>query len=309
MAHTTTISIASPELVADLRARLRGEVLADEPMSRHTSWRIGGPADLFVSPADEADLAELMRFLQQHRLPKLMLGGGSNMLVRDGGIRAVVVSLTKGLRAISIEGDLVVAEAGCRVGRLLTFCGARGRAGLEFLADIPGTVGGVVAMNAGAMGGELRDVARHVDFVLEDGSRMRIDAAAIPFSYRSGRIPPGSVVSRATLATTAADPEAVQQAVADIRKKRRAAQPQAPSAGSTFKNPAGDFAGRLIESVGLKGIRIGNAVISTRHANFIVNEGGASAADVLALIELAKREVHARCQIQLELEVKVVGEP
>lgn len=301
--------LLSPALRDELRAGVRGEVRSEEPMTRHTSWRVGGPAELFIEPADEADLASLMQFLHLHQLPKLLLGGGSNLLVQDGGLRLCVVSLTRGLRAIREEGDLVVAESGCRIGRLLTFCAARGRTGLEFLADIPGTVGGVVAMNAGAMGGELRDVVRWVDFVLADGRRERLAAEAIAFSYRCGRIPAGSVVVRAALQTRAGDPDEIQGKVSGIRRKRRAAQPQGPSAGSTFKNPPGDYAGRLIEAAGLKGRRIGDAVISPQHANFIVNLGDATARDVLALIQLAQDEVRARNGLQLELEVKVVGEP
>jgi UDP-N-acetylmuramate dehydrogenase len=309
MATSLAHDLLSPALRSELRARIRGDVRFEEPLARFTSWRIGGPAEAFVEAADSDDVAEVQRFAAAHTLPKLIVGGGSNLLILDGGVRGLVLSMTRGLRSIEEDGDLVVAGAGCRIGRLLTYCTARGRAGLEFLADIPGTVGGVVAMNAGAMGGELRDVARHVDLVYADGTSERVDAARIPFVYRAGRLPQGSIVVRAALETRADAPRAVQTRVSDIRRKRRAAQPAGASAGSTFKNPPGDYAGRLIEAAGLKGRRIGGAEISTRHANFIVNLGGATAADVLELIRIAREEVLRRFQVQLELEVKVVGEP
>lgn len=294
---------------AELRASVRGELRFDEPMSLHTSWRVGGPAEVFVSPADQDDLASLLRVAHAHGLPKLVVGGGSNMLVLDGGVPGLVVDTTVGLRKLRQEGSLVVAEGGCRVGRLLTFCATRGRAGLEFLADIPGTVGGVVLMNAGAMGGEVKDAARWIELALADGQRERIDAATVPFVYRRAPLPEGCVVLEAALETHDGEPRAVQARISELRRKRRAAQPQGASAGSTFKNPPGDFAGRLIEAAGLKGRRIGDAEISPRHANFIVNHGQATAKDVLALVQLAQETVRRMFQVELELEVKVVGLP
>ena len=296
-------------LRAELRARVRGAVRFDEPMRLHTSWRVGGPAEAFVAPADTDDLVETVKFAHGHALPKLLVGGGSNLLVLDGGIPGLVIDTTFGLRSLHQEGALVVAEGGCRIGRLLTFCATRGRAGLEFLADIPGTVGGVVLMNAGAMGGEVKDVARWLDIAREDGQRARIDATSVPFVYRHAPLPEGCVVLNAALETHDGEPKAVQARISEIRRKRRAAQPQGASAGSTFKNPPGDFAGRLIEAAGLKGRRVGDAEISVRHANFIVNVGQATAKDVQALVQLAQEEVRRSFQVELELEVKVVGLP
>jgi UDP-N-acetylmuramate dehydrogenase len=299
----------SPELCEALRACVRGGVAFDEPLARHTSWRVGGPADAFVSPADEDDLCAVMRFASAHALPVTLLGAGSNLLVLDGGVRGLTLSLSEGLRAIHATEVGVVAEAGCRVGRLLTFCAVRGLAGLEFLADIPGTVGGVVAMNAGAMGGELKDVALSIDVVLPGGARRTLAAGDVPFVYRATGLPAGAVVSRCTMRARVGDPREVQERITRIRKIRRAAQPAGASAGSTFKNPPGDHAGRLIEAAGLKGTRAGGAVVSERHANFILNEGSATAADVLTLIRTIQERVRAAFHVALELEVKVVGEP
>jgi UDP-N-acetylmuramate dehydrogenase len=297
----------TPAQRAQLARRVRGEVRFDEPLSRHTSWRVGGPADALVFPADEADLCAAVRFAAEEGLPKIVLGGGSNLLVRDGGIPGIALCLTRGLRRIDLAQGQVVAEAGCRVGRLLTFCIVRGLAGLEFLADIPGTVGGVVVMNAGAMGGELCDVARWIDVVLEGGAVRRLAAEEVPFAYRTSGLPPGAVVARAGLSVTSGDPRVLAERIGGIRRARRAAQPTGASAGSTFKNPPGDYAGRLIEAAGLKGRRVGAAVVSERHANFIVNLGGATATDILELIDIVQAEVRARFNVQLELEVKVVG--
>jgi UDP-N-acetylmuramate dehydrogenase len=305
----TATPMLGPALRQELRRRVRGEVRFDEPLSGHTTWRVGGPADALVCPADAADLCEVVRFAHENGLPRLVLGAGSNLLVLDGGVRGIVLALEKGLRRIELSGDDVVAEGGARVGRLLTFCAVRGRAGLEFLADIPGTVGGAVYMNAGAMGSEIKDVATSIGLVLADGRAELVDAAAIPFRYRESGLPAGSIVARCALRTTAGDPAEIQARISAIRKKRRALQPAGPSAGSTFKNPPGDYAGRLIEAAGLKGRRVGDAVVSERHANFLLNAGNASAHDVLALIRIIQAEVRSRFGVSLELEVQVVGDP
>jgi UDP-N-acetylmuramate dehydrogenase len=304
-------SLLNAAFQEELRSRVRGDVLFDEPLSKHTSWRVGGPADALISPADEADLAEVMRFAKSRGLPLCVLGAGSNLLVRDGGIRGLTLSLGKGLRSLRVADDMltVIADAGCRIGRLLTFCAVRGLAGLEFLADIPGTVGGVVVMNAGAMGGELKDVAAAIEVLLEDGTPQTLIVEEIPFVYRAAALPPGCVVTRAGLHVTSGDPALIQERISAIRRKRRAAQPTGASAGSTFKNPPLDYAGRLIEAAGLKRLRVGGAEVSERHANFILNTGGATAADVLALIDRIREEVWAKFNVLLELEVKVVGEP
>jgi UDP-N-acetylmuramate dehydrogenase len=298
-----------PTLREELAARARGEVRFEAPLSRYTTWRVGGPAEALVSPADEADLAEILRLASAHALPWFVLGAGSNLLVRDGGIRGMVISLERGLRRLDALDHLVVVEAGCRIGRLLAFCAVRGLAGLEFLAEIPGTVGGAVVMNAGAMGGEVKSVLRWVELLLADGTPRRLAAETIPFAYRRSGLPDGSVVTRAALQAKPGDPRQVQDRISFIRRVRRAAQPTGATAGSTFKNPPGDFAGRLLEAAGLKGRAVGGAVVSERHANFIVNRGGATAREVLELIRLMEAEVFARFQVRLELEVKVVGEP
>jgi UDP-N-acetylmuramate dehydrogenase len=282
----------------------------DAPMSRHTSLRIGGVADAVASPADSAELAAALRVCHAHRLRHTVLGNGFNTLVRDEGVDGLVLLVNKLRRVEERPGQLVRAEAGVSHSQITRFCIERGLAGLEFAAGIPGTVGGWVAMNAGIGSREAKDVVREIEVVSPTGRRRRhLKRRSLHFTYRALRgLAPGSIVVSALFVVGLADPEAVRAEVARKLAARSATQPlDVPSCGSVFKNPTGDFAGRLIEAAGLKGLSVGGAQISPVHANFIANTGGASAADVLALIDQTRECVERESGIRLETEVKILG--
>jgi UDP-N-acetylmuramate dehydrogenase len=297
---------AREALSRTLGERVRFEV----PMARLTSLRVGGPADAVATPADRRELAALLAICAQHRLPHQLLGAGFNTLALDGALAAVVIQLKHLRRLEERPGGSLRAEAGVSHSQVMRLCTARGLAGLEFTAGIPGTVGGWVAMNAGVPGRELVDVLIEAEVMSPTGRKLRhLPVAALAFRYRALRgLAPGSVVVSALLRVTPGDPARVQAEVDRLLARRAATQPLSiPSCGSVFKNPPGDFAGRLIEASGLKGHRIGGAQISPVHANFIANTGGATAADVLALIHEAEQRVRRTQGARLEREVRIVG--
>jgi len=300
--------IALEGLAEELRVKVRGKVLSHEPMARHTSFKIGGPADLVVIPEDAEDLKAALAFARSKGLPVFALGSGSNTLVRDGGIRGMVI-LPSGLQDMERQGTEVTAGAGVRVSRLLAFCSKQGLAGLEILSGVPGTVGGAVWGNAGAWDGSVADHLARVQLVTVEGDDLILARDVVPFAYRFSGLPRGSVIVRATFALAPGDPTLIRQRISRWLVRRNATQPvEFRSAGSIFKNPAGDYAGRLVEAAGVKGTRIGGAMISEKHGNFFVNLGDARAADVLALIALAQQRVRATAGIELEPEIRVVGE-
>jgi UDP-N-acetylmuramate dehydrogenase len=294
----------------ELREVLGDAVLFDVPLSRYTSLRVGGPADALARPGGRRELAGLLGVCRTRRLPHRVLGAGFNTLVLDGGLDGVVVQLGR-LRSIGERpGGALRAEAGVSHSQVTRFCGERGLSGLEFGAGIPGSVGGWVAMNAGIPGREIGDAVRELEVMSPTGRRVsRLARSALRFAYRGLRgLAPGSIVLSALLDVVLSSPEAVRGEVARLLARRAGTQPlDVPSCGSVFKNPPGDHAGRLIESVGLKGYRVGGAEISTVHANFIANRGGATAADVLALIEEARKRVEEASGVRLEPEVHIVG--
>jgi UDP-N-acetylmuramate dehydrogenase len=294
----------------DLRAGmagLRGEVRFDEPLSEWTSFRIGGPADALVVPADVDDLAQLVRLARAAKT-RIFVIGGTNLLVRDGGIRGIVVSLAK-LTAVKDEEDGVVyAEGGVGMPTLIKHAIGRSLTGLEWAAGIPGTVAGCVVMNAGTRLGEMKDSLKAVRLVDPAGRIMDMPAASIRFGYRRTTLPRGIVVG-VWLQLKPGSRVGIESVVKDYLRYRKNTQPLAlPSAGCVFRNPGQDSAGRLIESVGLKGARVGDAQVSEKHANFIVNRGHARAADVLTLIKQISRTVQAKTGVTLELELKIVGQ-
>jgi UDP-N-acetylmuramate dehydrogenase len=271
---------------------------------------VGGPADALVAVESRDELARVVAFCRERLVPVLVLGGGFNLLVRDGGVRGVVVRLA-GLRGIELDGEgQLRAEAGASHSQVTRFAADHGRAGLEFAVGIPGTVGGWIAMNAGTRAREVKDVVTAVELFDPASARVVTRARAeLAFHYRRTELPPGAVVLAAAFATTPDDPEAIRARQKQLLAERRATQPiDQPSCGSVFVNPPGDFAGRLIEAAGLKGAQIGGARISPLHGNFIVTKSGACAADVLALIERARTVVRERTGVSLETEVKIVGE-
>jgi UDP-N-acetylmuramate dehydrogenase len=288
--------------------RVRGEIVRDAPMAPRTSIRVGGPADLLVRPADPDALGELLRAVRELGVPLAVLGGGANTLVADAGVRGVVLRVPQDFPGESAGGEVLVLSAGAPTSRLPARANARGLTGMEFIAGIPGTLGGAVAMNAGTRIGEMKDIVSRVELAAADGVGF-VGAGALGFAYRTCRLPPGAVVTRVEVRLRPGDIAASQAAMREDRERRRRTQPlDRPTFGSTFTNPPGDHAGRLIESVGLKGHRVGNATWSDVHANFIVNLGGATARDVLALVRLARERVLERWGIRLETEVRFMGE-
>lgn len=286
---------------------LRGVVRVNAPLSEYTSFRIGGPADVLVEPADVEDVIRLVKQTHEQKLSLFVLGG-TNLLVRDKGIRGVVVSLAK-LRAIKEEsGSVLYAEGGVGMPTLIGHAIRRSLAGLEWAAGIPGTVAGCVVMNAGTRLGEMKDSVKAVRVVLTNGEVLDCPAESISFEYRRASLPVGIVVG-VWLQLRPGVRSDIEKVVKDYLRYRRETQPLTlPSAGCVFKNPANDSAGRVVEAAGLKGISVGDAYVSTKHANFIVNQGRASATDVLALIKKIRAQVARKTGVKLELELKLVGQ-
>jgi UDP-N-acetylmuramate dehydrogenase len=294
------------ELEEALGDRIRFEV----PMARHTSLQVGGPADALAMPTSREDLAVLLAICSTHGMPHQVIGSGFNTLVLDGGLDGVTIQLGKLRRIEERPGATVRAEAGVSHSQITRFCVDRGFAGLEFGAGIPGSAGGWVATNAGIPGREVRDRVREIEVMSPTGRSLRhMERRQLRFVYRALRgLAPGSLILSAIFGIALSTPAEVRAEVDRLLARRASSQPlDVPSCGSVFKNPPGDFAGRLIEAAGLKGHRIGAAQISPVHANFIANLGGASAADVLALIQTARTAVQQQTGIRLEPEVRIIG--
>lgn len=291
-------------------ASLRGRLLVNEPMSRHTSWRVGGPADRLYIPADLDDLAAFFKSLPPQE-PVHWVGLGSNLLVRDGGVRGTVIMTSGALNGLGILREGVVrAEAGVASAKVARFCAERELVGAEFLAGIPGTIGGALAMNAGAFGGETWKIVEAVETIDRHGERRTRRPTDYRIDYRKVVGPQGEWFVAAHLRLNAGDTVQGKSLIKTLLAKRGATQPtQLPNAGSVFKNPPGNFAARLIESCGLKGACEGKACVSELHANFIVNTGGATAADIERLISRIQATVENLHGVTLEPEVRVVGEP
>ncbi|MBI3810492.1 MAG: UDP-N-acetylmuramate dehydrogenase [Nitrospirae bacterium] len=288
-------------------AGVKGAVRFHESMRRHTSFRIGGPADAYIEPEDEAALCRLMLQARRAKVPVFVMGG-TNLLVRDGGIRGIVVRLTRLDRIEEYEGGLLYVEGGVGMPRLLQYALQHRLAGLEFAAGIPGTLAGSVVMNAGTRLGEMQDVVERVRMVTPDGEIRELSAGEVGFEYRRTRLPRG-IVAGAWLRLRWNPGSRMDAVVKDSLLRRKATQPLAlPNAGCVFKNPGGDPAGLLIEAAGLKGAQVGDAQVSTLHANFIVNRGRATARDVLSLIRKVGRTVEQTAGVTLQLEVRIVGQ-
>ena len=279
------------------------------PMAKHTTWRCGGAADCVFAPSSLDDLSSYLAGLSED-VPLTWLGRGSNVLVRDGGMRGVVIQLCEPLSEIVLEPPRVRALGGALCARLAMLTAAAGFGGLEFLAGIPGTVGGALAMNAGAAGSELWDFVESVETVDRQGVRHEFTSGQIKVGYRFAEIPAGHGVVAGTFRLEAAeDPAQPERRLRELMDHRRTTQPVSqPSGGSVFRNPPGGHAARLIEEAGLKGCRVGGAEVSRTHANFIVHEGAASAADIERLIEHVRDAVEQHSGVRLELEVRILGE-
>jgi UDP-N-acetylmuramate dehydrogenase len=288
---------------------LRGKLLREEPMARHTSWRVGGPAQRFYIPADVEDLAAFLRTLPPEE-PIHWLGLGSNLLVRDSGVQGTVIATGGALNKIAqVSPERVRAEAGVPSAKVARFCMNHGLTGAEFLAGIPGTVGGALAMNAGAFGGEFWTLVEAVETLDRQGTRHTRPASEYGVGYRSVKMPASEWFVAAHLKLARGEHARARTLIKSLLSRRGATQPtQLPNAGSVFKNPPGDHAARLIEAAGLKGECIGGACISELHANFIVNAGRATAADIESLIEHVRVIVERRFGVRLETEVRVIGD-
>lgn len=286
---------------------VQGEIRWGEPLSRILSLQVGGPADVLVVPSDVGDVIRVIQGARAEQIPFVVLGG-TNVVVRDKGIRGIVMQLKQLTRIQEEDNQVVYAQAGVRLPRLMQFASGRNLSGMEWAAGIPGTVGGGVVMNAGTRLGEMKDVLSAVDFVNLRGQRVRLDAKDLSFTYRKTMLPKGIVVG-AWVQLTLSTGEEVEAKIKTYLQYRRATQPLTlPNAGSVFKNPPGDSAGRLIEAAGLKGARVGDAEVSTKHANFIVNRGTATAAQVLSLIRKVRQTVARKFGVRLQLEWKIIGE-
>jgi UDP-N-acetylmuramate dehydrogenase len=295
---------------ADVRAAVagvRGSVSFQAPLREYTSFKIGGPADVVVEPVDIEDVCLVVQQARARKIP-LFVVGGTNLLVRDGGIRGIVVSLVR-LRAIKEEpGSVLYAEGGVGMPTLIGYAIRHSLAGLEWAAGIPGTVAGCVVMNAGTKLGEMKDSVKAVRMVNLKGRIVDVEAAQVRFEYRRALLPRGIVVG-VWLQLKQGVRSEIERVVKDYLHYRRDTQPLAmPSAGCVFKNPPNDSAGRLVEAVGLKGARVGDAEVSVKHANFMVNRGQARAVDVIALIGKVRSAIHRRMGVRLDLELKIVGE-
>jgi len=293
------------ELHEEFRERLK----VNQSLAEFTSFRIGGPADLFVTVESEAELMHAKAAAHRAGVPTFCLGHGTNLLVSDRGIRGLVIVLGEGFNKISIDDVKVTAGAGVDFRELVETVVEHGLEGLEFGEGIPGTVGGGLVMNAGAFGGEIARVVTLVRGVTAEGEARALTPDEVNFAYRRTNLPPHFVISRVDFELLQGDRDKLRARVMEVRAKRASRQPRGvPNAGSIFKNPPGNFAGRLLEAAGMKGHRIGGAAFSQQHANFIVNLGGARADDVHALIEMARAKVIESSGVILEPEVKLVGE-
>ena len=294
-------------LISGVRTRV------SEPLARYTSMKVGGPADVFIEVENAEALTRVLRTLHRFGTNFCLLGNGSNVLISDRGLRGAVIHLAGEFKHVEWgeEGEIVRVKVGAAyaVTQLVREAARKGYAGLEFAEGIPGTIGGALYMNAGAYGSEFEKVIDQVDGFMHEGKPIRLSRAEMIFTYRDSHLPAGMVVTEVRLRLRREDSVKVTSRVRELVTKRKSSQPSGyPNSGSMFRNPPGDFAGRLIEAAGLKGKKIGRAQISERHGNFIVNLGGAKSDDVRQLMELARTEVRMRFGIELEAEVRLLGD-
>jgi UDP-N-acetylmuramate dehydrogenase len=288
---------------------VRGRLTENAPIGPTTWFRVGGPAEVLFRPADEADLADFLAALPVD-IPVTVIGVASNLLVRDGGVPGVTVRLGRGFAAIAAAGDEMRVGAVALDLNVALAAAEAGIAGLEFLCGVPGTIGGALRMNAGAYGSEVKDVLIHADAVDRSGTLHRLSVAEMGLSYRHCGIDPGWIFTSALFSGRRGDPEAITQKMAEIKAAREASQPiRARTGGSTFANPPGDHAWRLIDEAGCRGMVRGGAMVSDKHTNFLINTGTATAADIEGLAEEVRRRVHARFGIVLEWEIRRIGRP
>lgn len=284
-------------------------IFMEEPMKKHTTFRVGGPADVLVQP-DETALAAVLGLCRQYHVPYTFIGNGSNLLVGDKGIRGVVIEMTEPMGNIEVHGTQITAQAGAMLSKIANTAASNGLGGMEFAAGIPGSVGGAVVMNAGAYGGEMKDIIERVYVLDENGAQLELDRDALDLSYRHSCIPEKKyIVTKVVLELVPRDEVEIRSKMKDLNEKRAEKQPlQYPSAGSTFKRPEGYFAGKLIMDAGLRGYQVGGAQVSEKHCGFVINKGDATAADICQLMRDVSDKVQAQFGVVLEPEVKMIGE-
>ncbi len=288
----------------------KDRVLVDEPMKRHTTFRIGGPADFFLLPSTVDEVRGILEICREEELPYFILGNGSNLLVSDKGYRGVIIQLYRNFSNISVEGNEICASSGALLSQIAAAARNASLTGFEFAGGIPGTLGGAVFMNAGAYGGELKDVLKEAVVMTEQGEILTLSVEKLDMGYRTSRIKKaGYLVLEARLVLEQGDMDKIRDITKDLTEKRVSKQPlEYPSAGSTFKRPEGYFAGKLIMDAGLRGYQVGDAQVSEKHCGFVINKGNATAADVLTLIENVREKVQEQFGVTLEPEVKFLGE-
>lgn len=285
-------------------------VLKDEPMKNHTTFRVGGPADWFVMPEEEEQVREIVNILHTEKIPYYVMGNGSNLLVGDKGYRGVVIQLYKKMSKIRVTEHVVYAQAGALLSKIAAEALAHELSGFEFASGIPGTLGGAVMMNAGAYGGEMKHVLKSALSLTADGELRVLPAEQMELGYRSSIFSKnGDIVLSAELELEPGNPETIRTYMEELKEKRVTKQPlEYPSAGSTFKRPEGYFAGKLIQDTGLQGFQVGGAQVSEKHCGFVINKDNATAADILSLIEQVADKVEEKFGVRLEPEVKRIGE-
>ena len=288
----------------------KDSILIDEPMSRHTTFRVGGPADFFVIPKAKEEVRDVIRICKEAGMPYYIIGNGSNLLVSDAGYRGVIVQIYKEMNEVKVEGDLVKAQAGALLSGIAAKALGAELSGFEFASGIPGTIGGACVMNAGAYGGEMKDVLESVTVLTGEGKIIELGRNELELGYRTSVIAKkGYIVLGAVLKLERGDGEKIKTYMDELKEKRVTKQPlEYPSAGSTFKRPEGYFAGKLIQDSGLKGFTVGGAQVSEKHSGFVINKGNATAADVMELIRQVTAKVKEDTGVTMEPEVKQIGE-
>lgn len=284
-------------------------IFMEEPMKKHTTFRVGGPADVLVQP-DETALAAILALCRQYHVSYSFIGNGSNLLVGDKGIRGVVIEMTDPMGNIEVDGTKITAQAGAMLSKIANTAASNGLGGMEFAAGIPGSVGGAVVMNAGAYGGEMKDIIEKVYVLDENGAQLELDRDALDLGYRHSCIPEKKyIVTKVVLELVPRNEAEIRSEMKELNEKRAEKQPlQYPSAGSTFKRPEGYFAGKLIMDAGFRGYQVGGAQVSEKHCGFVINKGDATAADICQLMRDVSDKVQAQFGVVLEPEVKMIGE-
>lgn len=297
--------------IADELRRIAGadNITTDEPMDRHTSFRIGGPADYFAAPQTKEQIKGLLSFCEKEGIPYFLMGNGSNLLVGDEGYRGLIIQLWRNFSRVDLSGNVITAQAGAMLSAVARTAALEGLTGIEFASGIPGTIGGAAVMNAGAYGGEMRQIIRSVTMITADQSFTEKSNEEMEFGYRTSYAQKNNcIILGAVIELESGDKEQIMEKIEDLRMQRVLKQPlDLPSAGSTFKRPSGYFAGKLIMDAGLRGFTVGGAQVSEKHCGFVVNRGGATAADVCALMREVRRRVKEMTGVELEPEVKMIG--